>query len=213
MAIDPATLKLIAKVAFSKIRNEETRQNLIIGIVVGIVIILLIILIPIYLIISPLEAIKSYFTTDSEGNISDSSYQKIVDMKSEYENSNIAVGEISYNGGTLPMPVNNAVVTSEFGSRIHPVTGKQSFHTGIDLASSWHSEIMTVADGKVIFAGVQSGYGNCVEIEHIDSSQKKFYTLYAHLAKIYVVNGKSVVKGNVIGTQGGDPKRDPNPRI
>lgn len=213
MAVNPATMKIIAKVAINTITDEEKRTNLIIGIVIIIVLILMIIIIPIYLITSPLEVIKSYFTEDKDGNILDSSYQEIVNMKEEYDIKYSSIGEINYNGGSLPMPVNDAVVTSEFGSRIHPVTGKQSFHTGIDLAGKWHSSIMSVADGKIVFAGVKIGYGNCIEIEHTDDNGNNFYTVYAHLATINVIEGKYVNKGSIIGIQGGDPNKDPNPRI
>lgn len=89
--------------------------------------------------------------------------------------------------------------------------GKQSFHTGIDLAGVWHSNIISVLDGKVVFAGVSGGYGNCVKIEH-NYKDETIYTLYAHLAEIKVYNGQEVKQGNIIGLQGGDPTRDENPR-
>ena len=211
MTIDPATAKLIAKVALDRFKDEDTRRNLIIGIVVAIVIFLMIILIPLFIILSPIEAIKLYFSADENGNITDSSYTSIVDIKNSYESINLGIGELTFSGGTLPVPVENSVVTSEFGTRIHPVTKKQSFHTGIDLAGQWHSNIVSVKDGTVVFAGVQRGYGNCVEIEHTDENGNSFFTLYAHLARIDVVKGQSVVQGNVIGIQGGDPNKDPNP--
>ena len=211
MAIDPATAKIIAKVAISTITDEEKRRNLIIGIVVAIVIVLLIILIPLFILLSPLQAIKSYFTADDEGNIKDSSYTAMVDIKDTYDTENAKVGELNYEGGTFPLPVNNPTITSKFGARVHPVTGKQSFHTGLDLAGVWHSDIMSVENGTVVFAGVQSGYGNCIEIEHKNKDGKTYFTFYAHLARIDVTKGQEVVKGTVIAIQGGDPKRDPNP--
>jgi len=120
------------------------------------------------------------------------------------------VEDLEYNG-TFPMPVQNAVVTSEFGSRIHPVTGKSSFHTGIDLAGKWHSNISTVEKGTVVWAGVQRGYGNCVEVKHITEGGTTYYTFYAHLARIDVTEGQEIQQGTVVGIQGGDPTRDPNP--
>ena len=211
MAIDPATIKLATKVALKTITDEDSRNNLIIGIVVGIIVFILIILTPLFIILSPLDMIKNSFVSDNSGNITDKSYFSIVEMKENYENQNLEVGKFEYNGGIFPLPVENPVVTSEFGTRIHPVTKKQSFHTGIDLAGVWHSNIMSVEDGKIIFAGVKVGYGNCIIIEHKTSEDKKYYTLYGHLATINVINGQEVIQGNVIGTQGGDPKKDPNP--
>ena len=87
--------------------------------------------------------------------------------------------------------------------------GIPSFHTGIDLAGAWHTEILSVLDGKVVFAGVMGGYGNCVKIEHTYKNET-IYSLYAHLAEIYVYDGEEVKQGNVIGTQGGDPVKDKN---
>ena len=75
--------------------------------------------------------------------------------------------------------------------------GKQSFHTGIDLAGAWHSNIISVLDGKVVFAGVSGGYGNCVKIEH-NYKDETIYTLYAHLAEIKVYEGQEVKQGNIM---------------
>ena len=206
MAVDPAT----AKVVLSQITDEEKRQRLIIGIIIAIVIIVFILMIPIFAITSTIDKIKSYFGFGDNGQAMDSSYNYLVEMNQNYGIHNTEIGELVFNG-TFPMPVNNATVTSEFGTRIHPVTGKRSFHTGIDLASTWHSNIMSVANGKIVFAGVKIGYGNCIEIEHKTDSGTIYYTLYAHLARIDAIEGQEVQQGSVIGIQGGDPKRDPNP--
>lgn len=209
MAIDPHTAKLIAQAVISQITYEEKRQRLIIGTIVTIVVITLIILIPIFAITSTIDKIKSFFGFGDDGQASDSSYYSLVEMHDTYAPT-LTVGELEYNG-TFPMPVQSATVTSEFGSRIHPVTGKQSFHTGIDLAGVCHSNIMVVNTGNVVFAGVQNGYGNCVEVKHITEGGTTYYTFYAHLARIDVIEGQEIEQGTVVGIQGGDPNRDPNP--
>lgn len=209
MAIDPHTAKLIAQAVISQITDEEKRQRLIMGIIVTIVVITLIILIPIFAITSTIDKIKSFFGFGGDGQALDSSYYSLVEMHDTYAHI-LTVGELEYNG-TFPMPVQGATVTSEFGSRIHPVTGKQSFHTGIDLAGVWHSNIMVVNTGNVVFAGVQNGYGNCVEVKHITEGGTTYYTFYAHLARIDVIEGQEIEQGTVVGIQGGDPNRDPNP--
>ena len=66
-----------------------------------------------------------------------------------------------------------------------------SFHTGIDLAGKWHSNIISVLDGKVVYAGVLGGYGNCIKIEHTYKDET-IYSLYAHLAEIKVYSGQDV---------------------
>ena len=125
MALDPATAKLIAKVVISQITDEEKRQRLIIGIITGIVVCTLILLIPLFAITSTIDKIKSFFGFGDDGQALDNDYNYLIEMRSNYS-GNLETGELIYNG-TFPMPVNNAVVTSEYGSRIHPVTGKQSF--------------------------------------------------------------------------------------
>lgn len=208
MAIDPATAKLIAKVAISQITDEEKRQRLIIGIIIGIMVCIIIIMIPIFLLTETIDNIKSFFGWRSDEEITDTQYVSIVEVRNEYRANTESEELVFYS--SLPMPVNGATVTSEFGARVHPVTGKQSFHTGIDLAGAWHSNIISVLDGKVVWAGVQRGYGNCVEVEH-SVNNETFYTFYAHLARIDVTEGQEVKQGNIVGIQGGDPKRDPNP--
>ena len=113
------------------------------------------------------------------------------------------VGEIVYNG-EFPLPVENFIkVTSKFGNReAHGVV--HSNHTGIDLCGSLGSKVMAVKEGKVTHAGWQGGYGNCVEIEHIDEQGNTFYTFYAHMRdnSLQVTKGQQVVTGQVLGIQG-----------
>jgi murein DD-endopeptidase len=211
MAIDPHTAKIIAQAVISQITDEEKRQRLVIGIIILIVNVTLIILIPLFAITSTVDKIKSFFGFGDDGKATDSSYYSLVEMHDTYAPT-VTVGELEYNG-TFPMPVQNATVTSEFGARVHPVTGKQSFHTGIDLAGTWHSNITAVEKGTVVWAGVQRGYGNCVELQHSTVNGTIYFTFYAHLARIDVMEGQEIQQGTVVGIQGGDPNRDPNPRI
>lgn len=123
MAIDPATAKLIAKAVISQITDEEKRQRLIIGIVIGIVLFILILAIPILLLISGWENIKESFGWETEEEMKASAeYSTIYQIKEDY-GVNLDSGELTFNG-ELPMPVNNAVVTCEFGNRKHPITRK-----------------------------------------------------------------------------------------
>lgn len=107
----------------------------------------------------------------------------------------------------LPMSC-SYVITSPYGYRVHPVTGETKFHSGIDISGTWHTEIFAVADGKVTYAGVQSGYGNCVEIKHIVNGET-IYSFYAHLSRIDVNLGDEVAQGQTIGLEGG-AESDPN---
>ena len=126
MAIDPATAKLIAKAVISQITDEEKRQRLVIAIIVGIVIFLLLLATPILLLTSAWESIKDFFGWETEEEMKVSTeYASIYQIKEDY-GINLKNEELPFNG-ELPMPVNNAVVTSEFGNRIHPVSRKAKF--------------------------------------------------------------------------------------
>ena len=85
-------------------------------------------------------------------------------------------------------------VTSEFGWRLHPITGERKLHTGIDFGAQFGTPIYAVAGGKVEFLGEKGGYGNAVIIEHNDNLS----TLYGHASKLYVNEGASVAPGQLI---------------
>ncbi|MDO4282287.1 MAG: M23 family metallopeptidase [Clostridia bacterium] len=105
----------------------------------------------------------------------------------------------------------DGIVTSEYGYRTDPITGGDSFHTGIDISCyNHHDNILAVANGTVTFAGSQEGYGYCVEIRH-DFENETIYSFYAHLSSVHVSEGQQVLQGEVIGNEGGDPNSDPNP--
>lgn len=88
--------------------------------------------------------------------------------------------------------------SSAFGIRIHPVTGKRAFHSGVDMAVGLASPVRATASGTVSFAGRKGGYGRCVIIRH----PYGFETLYAHLSAYYTTAGRKVGKGTVIGFVG-----------
>lgn len=97
----------------------------------------------------------------------------------------------------LGKPVNSRV-TSNYGTRNDPFTGKPKKHRGIDFAGKIGTELMAVAPGRVVSAGERVGYGTTVEIDH----GLGFTTLYAHLSQINVSRGDWVRPGTVIGLAG-----------
>ena len=100
-------------------------------------------------------------------------------------------------------------ISSKYGKRIHPTTGEEKLHAGIDLSVEHHTEILSIAEGVVTYAGVQNGYGNCIEIKHVVNGET-IYSFYAHLSEINVKVGEKVKAGQIIGLEGG-AKTDPNP--
>ncbi len=100
----------------------------------------------------------------------------------------------------LPSPIpSGAIITSGFSPyRIHPVFGEGRPHTGVDYRAAIGTPVVTVADGTVSFAGVQTGYGNVVIVEHANKQS----TLYAHLNQIHVRVGQKVAQGSLIAKSG-----------
>lgn len=88
-------------------------------------------------------------------------------------------------------------ITSEFGWRIHPIYGKNLFHTGIDISVPTGTPVFASRSGVVKYAGWMSGYGNLIIIDH-----GSFETYYAHLSKINVYVGLQVEKGDFIARSG-----------
>jgi len=93
----------------------------------------------------------------------------------------------------------SGMVTSPFGWRINPLTGRgKDFHTGIDVANQYGTPIKASRTGVVIWAGWKTGYGLCVIIDHQDG----YGTVYAHMSRIAVKSGQKVSAGTVVGYEG-----------
>jgi murein DD-endopeptidase MepM/ murein hydrolase activator NlpD len=113
--------------------------------------------------------------------------------------------------GRSRLPLTHLDVTSEFGSRDWPLNPDETdFHTGIDFRASPGTQVFTVADGWIEFAGVTTldcepdgswrwGYGLAVTVNH-----GAFTTLYAHLQSInpHLEKGRQVLKGELLGYTG-----------
>ena len=95
-------------------------------------------------------------------------------------------------------PVKSGWLSSYFGKRTDPFTGKPANHTGIDFAGKLGSEILAVADGVVTWSGDRYGYGILVEINHGNG----YSTRYAHNSENLVAVGDEVKKGQVVALMG-----------
>ena len=89
-------------------------------------------------------------------------------------------------------------LSSLMGVRFDPFTGFSKRHNGVDIAAPFNSWVGAAAEGKVIYAGWNGGYGKCVKIRHADG----FMTLYGHLNSILVKNGQQVHQHQFIGKVG-----------
>ena len=104
---------------------------------------------------------------------------------------------IQYKGGVMlwPIAVDGTYITSPYGNRLHPIQGVYRYHDGIDIGNAgFGAPVVAAADGIVTYAGVMSGYGNCVMINHGDG----IVTLYGHGQEIYTELGATVKQGDVI---------------
>jgi len=103
--------------------------------------------------------------------------------------------------GATPLAAPVAVdyrTTSGYGQRIDPFNGRPTFHAGLDLAAFERAPVVATSPGQISFAGVRSGYGNVVEIDHGHG----FKTRYAHLRDIQVQRGDRVAIGQRVGSMG-----------
>ncbi|MBQ4855318.1 M23 family metallopeptidase [Rhodanobacter sp. B2A1Ga4] len=95
----------------------------------------------------------------------------------------------------MPVP---GYISSYFGVRADPFDGRSARHTGIDISTPLGTPVHTVAEGMVTFAGVRSGYGNVIEIDHGNG----YMTRYAHNSALVARPGQHVQVGDVIARAG-----------
>ena len=96
------------------------------------------------------------------------------------------------------VPVEEGYVSSSFGRRSDPITGRIAMHTGTDFSAPRGTPIFAVGAGVVTFSGRNGAYGNMVEISHGDG----YKTRYAHAHELKVEKGDLVSKGQQIATVG-----------
>ena len=87
---------------------------------------------------------------------------------------------------------------SGYGVRIDPIYKTTKFHSGMDFSANAGTPVYATGDGTVVSAGWETGYGNCIEVNHGFG----YRTRYAHLSAIGVKRGQKVVRGEVIGKVG-----------
>jgi biotin carboxyl carrier protein len=89
-------------------------------------------------------------------------------------------------------------LTSRYGNRISPFTGKSQFHAGIDIAGAMGTDVIAPARGKVVFAGKRGPLGNSLIIDHGYGVR----TQYGHAKELLVKRGDKVERGDVVAKLG-----------
>lgn len=128
---------------------------------------------------------------------------KLVKKQQEIKNKNKKKKKTvkKYTGGQLKWPVPSSErITSQWGTRVHPITKRKHTHSGLDIGAPNGTTIVAAASGTVILAQWYGGYGNCIIIEH----KEGFRTLYGHIRSggIKVKVGDEVSAGEKIAEVG-----------
>jgi len=93
-------------------------------------------------------------------------------------------------------PLKRIIPTSQFGMRVHPVSGARKMHTGIDL-KAWYEQVYSIADGIVKHEGWRNKEGYYIIINHGEVE-----SVYCHLSEIVAAKGSIIKAGEVIGISG-----------
>ncbi|MGF1546311.1 MAG: M23 family metallopeptidase [Thiotrichales bacterium] len=96
------------------------------------------------------------------------------------------------------MPVAEGYVSSSYGYRSDPFSGRREFHKGVDFAGALGTPILAAAGGKVTRSEVHSDYGKLIELDHSNG----YTTRYAHASELLVKVGDVVKKGQEIAKMG-----------
>jgi len=131
-------------------------------------------------------------------------YQKQLDasnaaeaaLKQQMASSSSSSSSSTYTGGKFAWPVPGYyTITSPFSlARVDPVTHVLQPHEGVDIGAPQGATVIAAGDGTVIFSGWNSGYGNCIMIDHGGG----YVTLYAHASLLIATKGEKVTQGQTI---------------
>jgi len=121
------------------------------------------------------------------------------EIRRQQEEANARLAALNNFDGRFQWPVPaRSFVSSYFGQRRSPITGRQEHHTGIDIPAPAGSQILAAADGYVRLSGWNGGFGNTVIIDHGNG----YSTLYAHNSRNRVRTGDRVSRGQHIADVG-----------
>jgi murein DD-endopeptidase MepM/ murein hydrolase activator NlpD len=125
--------------------------------------------------------------------------EEMEDRVASLEDLRVAAAEqLAYDAARPSIWPANGYITSGYGYRTAPIGGYRQFHPAVDIAAPVGTPVVATGDGRVVFSGWKHDLGNTVMIDH----GYDFRTLYAHVARVVVVVGDRVKKGQVIAYVG-----------
>jgi murein DD-endopeptidase MepM/ murein hydrolase activator NlpD len=139
----------------------------------------------------------------SEGKLAPSFADSIADYNYLRTANNLGLGTRAYrrfqleNSQPSIWPVDGRLMGA-FGERTDPFSGEGAFHKGVDITAPVGTPIRATADGIVVFAEMENGFGRLVRINHGNGVE----TYYAHLSRFYVQAGQDIRRGELIGAVG-----------
>jgi len=151
-------------------------------------------------------------SSDRSGTFTEQAYTQSLDQFSLLRTDALSGRIHSYDLGTIPRVVTDwaslvgapslwpvmGPITSSFGEREDPFNGEGAFHAGIDISAAFGDPVRATADGIVQTAGMATGYGREIILDHGNGIE----TLYGHLSGFAVTAGQQVSRGQIIGYVG-----------
>lgn len=135
---------------------------------------------------------------EEQRKANESKFDNLIGGNIDYEGEH----DVTIGSGGYARPANGRV-TSPYGNRLHPIKKVMKKHNGVDIGKDGGKDIYAMESGKVVTAQKHKSFGNYVEILHGTlNGKKKVVSLYAHMSRIGVTSGQSVMKGQRIGLMG-----------
>ncbi len=141
------------------------------------------------------NSLEQYEKLYEEADAQDAAVQREINSILSQSNQS---GNVSSTGTYVWPSSASRIVTSKFGTRLHPVYGVYRTHNGIDIGAAYGTNVIAADSGKVITSKYSSSYGHYIMINHGNGRT----TLYAHMSKRYAQVGDTVSQGQVIGLVG-----------
>jgi hypothetical protein len=185
--IDPAAVKFILTLAADK-ENLSKAAKITAAVFIAVILFLCLCF---HVLTMPFQLLGSFFSGGSYDNAKDLRLQQGYDTY---------IGENAESTGELMWAVNVKYnyISSYFGSRISPITGKEEMHNGIDIPADYGANVYAALGGTVIISQYGNSYGNYIVISHGDGMT----TLYAHNSSLLKRTGDKVLKGEAIAKIG-----------